>query len=338
MKKTIVIHHSADFDGLFCREIARKFLGNENVEYIGWDFADERVIIPDGDVGIYVLDLPVDRVFGFAYKPGDADGAAPQHPAGLVWIDHHKTSIDTHPKSIPGYRIDGVAACRLAWQWFNIHAELFHPTAGSFSVPLPEKQAFIDRTVSEPLSVRLAGEYDIWDKRDPHAELFQHGLRSQNLDLMWSLLLAEPRKIPISEIEGLIDVGHPPDLRPDGTVDACIPWVETLLRQGEAIQYNSTQQNESIIKAHGFDVDFEGLKFLCCNHARFNSFLFTAGIKPHHEALMGFCWTGKQWKFSLYHAPGKEQHDLSAIAKKFGGGGHRGACGFMLNNIPFIST
>jgi len=35
MKKTTVIYHRADFDGLFCREIARKFL--PGAELIGWD-------------------------------------------------------------------------------------------------------------------------------------------------------------------------------------------------------------------------------------------------------------------------------------------------------------
>lgn len=112
--KTTVIYHSADFDGIFCREIAKKFLPDATL--IGWDFANEPLPIPNGQ--IYILDLPVDRVFGFKYTPEDVERNAPQHPAGLIWIDHHKSSIDTHPTTIPGYRIDGVAACRLAWQWF----------------------------------------------------------------------------------------------------------------------------------------------------------------------------------------------------------------------------
>jgi len=37
---------------------------------------------------------------------------------GLVWIDHHKSAIEKYGATTPGYRIDGVAACRLAWQWF----------------------------------------------------------------------------------------------------------------------------------------------------------------------------------------------------------------------------
>jgi len=66
--KTTVIFHSADMDGQFCREIARKFL--PEAELIGWDFADKPLPIPEGQ--IYVLDLPVDKPFGldFAKREG----------------------------------------------------------------------------------------------------------------------------------------------------------------------------------------------------------------------------------------------------------------------------
>jgi len=162
-EKITVIHHSADFDGLFCREIARKFL--PKAELIGWDFGQPPLEIPVGP--IYVLDLPVDAPFGFDYrKTGKAHG--PQHPPGLIWIDHHKSSIDSHPTDIPGYRIDGVAACRLAWQWFLCCDGNWTAPRSSAMAPagvLPMKQDFINRTVNEPLAILLAGEYDVWDCR-----------------------------------------------------------------------------------------------------------------------------------------------------------------------------
>lgn len=40
---------------------------------------------------------------------------------------------------------------------------------------------------------------------------------------------------------------------------------------------------------------------------------------------------------SLYHAPGKEHIDLSLIAVKHCGCGHKGACGFRVKTLPFIS-
>ena len=51
---------------------------------------------------------------------------------------------------------------------------------------------------------------------------------------------------------------------------------------------------------------------------------------------MGFNYDGKGWNFSLYHAKHRTDLDLSAIAVKYGGGGHRGACGFRSKNLPFI--
>lgn len=290
--KTIVIYHRADFDGLFCREIARKFL--PHAELIGWDYGDDDPPVDKGDE-VFMLDISVAGLM--------------DHP-NLIWIDHHKSAMEKYPESIPGYRIDGVAACRLAWQWFY-HRHEFSCTK---HVALAGKQSFVDRTVYEPLAVRLAGEYDIWDKRDPDAELFQHGLRSQELTPGdWALLLESY-------------------LGSAGAND----FVRRLLNSGKAIQYMQTQQNESIIKAAGFTIQFEGLTFLACNHARYNSHLFTAGLLPEHDGCFGFNWDGKQWKVSLYGVPGKPDVDLSAIAVKYGGGGHKQACGFRCDKLPFL--
>lgn len=301
--KTTVVYHSADFDGIFCREIARKFL--PDAELIGWDFGNAPLAIPEGQ--IYVLDLPVDRVFGFNFNQSPLLNFWRDR---IIWIDHHKSSIETHPVEISGYRIDGVAACRLAWQWFVRESD---GGKDSFGVPynLPKKEHFVDRIVGEPWAVRLAGEYDIWDKRDPDAELFQHGLRSEELtQQIWDDLLDENTAMSATVVR--------------------------LLNQGRALQYARTQENASIIKEIGFTIQWEGLTFLCCNAARYNSLLFTAGLLPEHDACFGFKWTGKAWSVSLYHAPGKEHHDLSLIAVKHGGGGHRGACGFVTNKLPFM--
>jgi hypothetical protein len=318
--KTTVLFHSADWDGLFCREIARKFL--PDAELIGWDFSDEPIGIPSGQ--IYVLDLPCDRPFGFTFPPGKAPEKA-EGFGNLIWIDHHKSSIESHPKDIPGYRIDGVAACRLAWQWFQTLNHLkdsgYHNPNEAMKtddVGLPSKQDFIERKVEEPLAVRLAGEYDIWDKRDPNAELFQHGLRSRELGPdTWDILLSGPTQ-PEGDKQGLAEL-----------------YVETLLEAGEALQYARTKENESIIKHNGFTMHWEGLCFLACNAARYNSLLFTAGLKPEHDACLGFNWNGKAWTVSFYHAPGKEHIDLSVLAVKYGGGGHRGAAGYTSATWPF---
>lgn len=282
--RTIVIYHRADFDGIFCREIAKKFL--PDAELIGWDYSDPTPAGIEPEDTLYILDLSVHDLMA--------------HP-NLIWIDHHKSAIDKYPATIPGVRIDGVAACRLTWQWFQNQAGR-------------PKGDYVDCVVEEPFAVRLAGQYDVWDKRDPNAELFQHGLRSCDLtDLMWQGMLGENSFLQEEIVNG-------------------------LLEGGKVLQFAKDKENASIIKAYGFTVRWHHLTFLVVNHARFNSLLFTAGLKPEHDACLGFNWDGQKnhWRFSLYHAPGKEHHDLSEIAKIYGGGGHRGAAGFTSPTIPFF--
>src|SRR5580704_6672314 len=167
--KITVVHHSADFDGLFCREIARKFLPKDT-EFIGWDFKDVPLDATKMSQNLYIMDLPMDKPFGLDFvNATEVSKANVRDAVGLayrdvIWIDHHKSAIESHPADIPGYRIDGVAACRLAWQWFAVWCKWCDPIP-DHDFPLAEKQAYLDRKVVEPEAVRLAGEYDIWDKR-----------------------------------------------------------------------------------------------------------------------------------------------------------------------------
>lgn len=301
-KKTTVVYHSADYDGIFCREIARKFL--PDAELIGWDFGDDSLAIPEGK--IYILDLPCDAPFGLNYKKAGNSELAPSVIERLVWIDHHKSSIESHPNDVPGYRIDGVAACRLAWQWFMFQALPEHD-----GDPLPDKQHFVNRQVVEPLAVRLAGEYDIWDKRDFHADLFQFGLDSVSPD--WSRLLST--------------VG--------GTSDG---ECDKLCERGEAAKTVIDKRNADVMKTRSFLLQWEGFCFLALNTARCNSLSFAAKDLPEtgHDALLGFSWNGLKWAVSMYHAKHRTDLDLSAIAVKHGGGGHRGACGFTCDKLPWL--
>ena len=78
-------------------------------------------------------------------------------------------------------------------------------------------------------------------------------------------------------------------------------------------------------------------KFICINKERFNPINF--GIDYHAEGYDGaacFHYDGvaKLWRFSLYNDNGLV--DCSQIAKQFGGGGHKGAAGFVTNDLNLI--
>lgn len=234
-------------------------------------------------------------------------GTTGQRRSGWFALDAFGNEIGFHPK-FAGYRIDGVAACRLCWQWFQ-------EGMGDHN-PMPSKDNFTNRTVSEPELLRLAGEYDVWDHRDPGAKALQYGLRSLG-DRELSTLVESQFVGPAGDYAGY------------GTT----PLISALA-SGHAIKSYCDKQHDEYSAAYSQTIQWEGLKFCALNLGqRGNSDLLRGGIKPEHDALFAWRWTGDAVLVSLYHAPGKEHHDLSIIATKYGGGGHKGACGFRLNLI-----
>ena len=328
MKHIAIIYHDADFDGKLSNEVCRFHLKRLHpdaaIHSFGWDYGRpvplpeipalvEGEYHPDNPVKtgsellewrfwdqIYIVDLSVDELM-----------ARPELRDKIVWIDHHKTAIDkwcindkpgeNQHGQFTGYRIDGVAACRLCWQWFA-----YGPNFGD---PRPTKQDFVDRRITEPELIRLAGEYDIWDHRDPDAKALQFGLRSLHYEKLAVLVHGQ--------FEGCGDA----DLLLRDTVEC-----------GRAIKAYCDRQNDEYSAAYARMLDWEGLRFCCLNIGqRGNSDLARGGLRPGDQAIFAWRHTGDGVMVSLYHAPGHEDIDLSVIAKKYGGGGHRGACGFRLS-------
>ena len=86
-----------------------------------------------------------------------------------------------------------------------------------------------------------------------------------------------------------------------------------------------------------FLAKWEGLTFLCLN-GRGNSLTFASLDVPetgHDALLMFFLNAHREWVVSLYHARHRTDLDLSTIAVRNGGGGHKGACGFTCKTLPF---
>ncbi len=286
--KITVIYHRADYDGIFCYQIAKQFFtqGGYEVEYLGWDYGDPVPQV-DNDTKLYMLDISVDGLM---------------HHPNLNWVDHHKSAIEKFSPTIQGYRIDGVAACRLTWQYFG--------GVNYWGNDIPHKTDFLERRVWEPMAVRLAGEYDIWDHRGDGDLEFQFGLDAQQ-ELNWPLLL---------------------QVSPEGDAEAC-----RIVQDGGAAMQCYKVRDAQVMNGRSFLLDFEGMKFLVLNTARCNSNTFAARDVPEtgHDALMAFYFNGRGYRFSLYHASHRREIDLSLIAVKYGGGGHRGACGFETKTLPF---
>lgn len=329
MKKIAIIYHDADFDGKLSNEVCRYHLKRlhpeATIHSYGWDYGrpvptpkltyqlDHNPNEPTrAEWGlydaIYIVDLSVDELM-----------ARPELRNKIVWIDHHNSAIEKWDNrkgpisgnpvpNFDGTRIDGVAACRLCWAWFTWGKKQHH-------VPPLTKSVFVDRLIKEPKLIRLAGEYDIWDHRDLDAKPLQFGLRTlSNAQL---LDLCEEEFLDVLEYEGT----------------GGVPSLCECIYHGRAIQAYCDKQNDEYSAAYSHTIGFEGLTFCALNIGqRGNSDLLRGGIKPEHDACFAWRHTGSDNKVmvSLYHIAGKEHHDLSKIAVKYGGGGHKGACGFRI--------
>lgn len=299
--KAAVVYHRADWDGLLSNEVCKFFLPNtfEKVDSYGWDYGLPVPKELPGDYdSIFIVDLSVPELMD-----------RPRIPNRVVWIDHHLSAIEkydllTDDDPFAGLRVDGVGACRLCWHYFS------RENGERWSAPT--KTDFFERRIVEPRLIRLAGEYDVFDHRDPDAITLQYGLTAIT-DQEFGYLIQQQ-----------FGVFLPPEV-------PRMNYLEVALSAGHNARRYQEKTDAMLVKQFSGDVFFEGLKFLAANGVK-GSLAFTAALRPDHDALMAWRYSAESGKVvvSLYNPPGKD-HDLAAIAKRYGGGGHRGACGFRVS-------
>lgn len=109
-------------------------------------------------------------------------------------------------------------------------------------------------------------------------------------------------------------------------------WPKEEIEKGEiAMQYRDKTW-ASLVKSWSFFTEIEGYKAIACNAGSVSSQLFDS-ITEDYDIMMPFVFDGTQWTVSLYTT--KKDIDVSEIAKKYSGGGHKGAAGFQCRELPF---
>lgn len=277
------IYHRVDYDGILSNEVVRHFL--KDVKSFGWNNGEP---VPEADWASFKRVIMVD----IAIEPL-------MTLPNLEWIDHHASNIAKYPTTIPGYRLDGVAACRLAWHYFR----------GPW--PLPTSvEPYKNRSVIEPLLVTLIGEADIGDRHDERAEYLNVGLRQlypEEFEYLLQVSFAQPGPTMLSQLYETAMIGR-----------------RSLV--------SAKASSAALLKERAHDAVIEGLNFLVINAGPFGSQKFASGIQPHHDALMSWSYNGKTGRCiaSMYTVPDKPIN-LLPYAEKLGGkdsGGHPNACGF----------
>lgn len=160
-----------------------------------------------------------------------------------------------------------------------------------------------------PEAVRLLGRYDVWDLQKG-VLAFQYGMRSK----------AKGYDSPVWE-----SILH-------NNLQALTATKE-ILREGEAILEYVKLDNEKYLTSCGFESQLEGHTAIVLNRLA-SSQAFEGSYDPSkHDMMIAFVRKNAAWRISLFST--KSGVDCSTIAKKYGGGGHKGAAGFICDTLPF---
>lgn len=165
-----------------------------------------------------------------------------------------------------------------------------------------------------PRAVEYIGDRDKWAFNFGQTSTkFVEGLKlhpHEPKDLIWDMLLGSAAGF---EIGGKEDI-EVDKIISDGSL--CIKYRDNFCRD--------------YAKSFGFETMFEGKKAYALGLMMFGSDSFGDKIKEY-ELLLGFEFDGKQYTVGVY----SKTIDVSKICQKYGGGGHKGAGGFITKTLPF---
>lgn len=313
---TLCIYHKIDLDGWMSAAIVKLWhneiehtkdnlafqgvqSGPENhIHFYGFNYGDkipEDLIMEHDKVILVDISFPVEEMEKYRQKLQDK----------FIWIDHHISIIrDIEKRSNPfydGLRDTNFAACELTWKYFFK------------GKPMPR-------------IVELLGLYDSFRHKGTENERlvleFQYGARSfiSGYNEAYDYLTQTYNSV----------MGR----------DSNVKFIDYIATLGAGIYSYLCKEAVSVIK-NGFELNLENevegekmYRFLCVNKDRFNPSNFN--IDYHDKDFDGvicFALYGDTWAFSIYNENGKV--DCSKIAKRYGGGGHKGAAGFRMNQEEF---
>jgi uncharacterized protein len=158
--------------------------------------------------------------------------------------------------------------------------------------------------VPMPAAVKIIGDYDKWALQIPESKAFYEVMKTIDTD-------------PHLQIwDELFDM------------DQAV--LDTINSQGRAILAYRDQYCDGLCKSFGFETQIDGFNAYACNQFMFGSGGFGKRFKEY-PICIAFIYDGLNYTVSLY----SETVDVSQIAHRYGGGGHKGAAGFVTSYLPF---
>jgi len=175
---------------------------------------------------------------------------------------------------------------------------------------------YLTKGLNPPLALVLIDKFDTWNfNRGSVVEQFVNGLKTKDTSAMspfWNKVLCH---------EGIARTG-------------ANKLVEHLCHEGRVVGRSFVGWTKDYLDAYGFETELDGLKGYVVNIAMLGSLAFDSVDMSEYDFIGTFTHDGRHFSVGLYQA-GNPEVDLSKIASKHGGGGHKGAAGFQCEKLPF---
>lgn len=322
MKSVLIVHH-CDNDGYGAAAIIAHAIGKDKVDYIeaNYDVPLKKLIKNTNYRTIYFVD------YSISTKENALFVMKLNKERDVIWIDHHKSSIDMIEEmpelsDLYGYRVVGISGTGLSWIYALNHLALdregvtdtllsattarIEQVSDTYTTISKEMGNVFLRKLMCPKTLHLINRWDIWDIDD------------RVLDFNYGLDISRP--------EDLLSVFRSEEI--DFQTQA------KAIHDGVVIRRHIEKEDKENCDKNGFEIkiQYENNMYscFCLNTNHFSSLAFGDRVNDY-DIVMPFNYNGRKWRYSMYTV--KTGVDCSRIAKQFAGGGHPQAAGFTTYNL-----
>lgn len=293
-----IISHN-DLDGYGSAYIVKRNLMTSGVSSdmiltINTDYSKELSLNDfDKDDILFITD--------FSLKPDFMNALYQRGLRNITWIDHHKTAIDYKQdylcyESILGLQEVGISATGLAWIYFNAPDDIKE-------MGVEQQEQWLN--VSAPKWVNLIDAWDCWKLNSKYRE------ESEYLNIAVGSILS------YKLIERLYDN----------------KYLDSYIKKGRIYTEYMEEYNKSYLNSCKYEITIN-----IVNHKAYSGIVINrkaCGSKVFGKELskydfgVSYVSDGEKIKASIYST--NPEFDCSKVCKALGGGGHKGAAGFILD-------
>lgn len=287
-----------DLDGHCAGSLVARYENNYNIEdFYEVDYNQELPINKVQDEEkVYFVD------YSFTEKTVHSLVTLMSKRCEIIWIDHHESSLRLEEnEKYPWLKnIKGIRNkdyCGAMLTYFYLYLE------GEFNNEIIEKLT--------PEYIKYVDDYDCWKYNfNELTNYFKLGIET----LDWSVFSDIWNTFYVQDENAKTDL------------------IREVIQTGKIIKTYIDNDNERYRNQYMYESSIGGYKCAVINR-KTNSWIFGEKYKEY-PLVMVWAFNGEKYSFSIFSSNPKV--NCAAIAESYGGGGHVGAAGFTLDNMPFI--